>query len=287
MKVASLVRVFGKKVLMSPLRHHLYAGGILGGIVFFILLVFQPFGTWEFSIANKWLFLFGYGLITALTYMGYYALGFALFTRWFTPDRWTLFREFLTLAGVLLVMNLLCLFYHHWFVGKEAVTFTGYISFLRYSLLMALLPGILFYYQKWIYLQLDKVARVQESKLEPEKLMVSFFSTNKNEEPILLPEEEIVWVKSEGNYVEVMQLKGELIRKHLIRNTLNGIGESAPASRFYRIHRSYLVNLHFAERVELEGSNYFLKLKGEQERLPVSRTAVKTLKQQIAGPSNA
>ena len=126
-------------------------------MVFFILWVFQPFGTYDFIISNKMMFLLGYGVIAVFTYMAFYALGYALFPKWVNAKRWNLLRELVSLLLALMLISLFSLFYHHWFTGHDKVTFIGYLYFLRYCLLVAVVPVAILYYQKWVQLKLNSI----------------------------------------------------------------------------------------------------------------------------------
>lgn len=267
----------------TPLKKHLWAGGVMGIMVFFILWVFQPFGTYDFTISYKALFLLGYGLISAFTYMAFYALGFALFPKWFNAERWNLLRELVSLLLVLMLMSLFSLFYHHWFMGRQEVTFIGYLYFLRYCLLVAVVPVSILFYQKWIQQKLGLTIE-EQIDINPKEVafaskMLIFESKNKGEATLTVNTDELVWLKSEGNYVEVALLKGTVLKKQLIRNTLNRVEATCPSEKFIRIHRSYIVNINYARKLVLDSSNYELELNGVDVRLPVSRTLARNLKQ--------
>lgn len=269
---------------LPPLQKHLKSGGIIGIITFLILWVFQPFGTYDFAISNKMLFLAGYGVITTFTYMAFYALGYAVFPKWFNTGSWNLFREVFALLLVLLLISFFCLVYHHWFTGEDQVTLIGYLQFLKFCLLVAVWPFAILYYQKWLQAKL-KVARKDVFKETNESVdsdtVLVFESKNKNEEPVSVPASKIVWLKAEGNYVEIASSKKSAIKKQLIRNTLNSVAEICPADRFIQVHRSYIVNFDYVLRLNANGSNYELILNGFDITLPVSRKLVRDIREAI------
>lgn len=61
-----------------------------------------------------------------------------------------------------------------------------------------------------------------------------------------LPLNEILWLKAEGNYIEIHLHD----RKELIRNSLTQFLEKLSKPSFFRTHKSYAVNLNFLTRVE-------------------------------------
>ena len=254
---------------LVPLQKHLKAGGVIGGITFLILWIFQPFGTNDFAISNKMLFLAGYGVIAAFTYMAFYALGYALFPKWFNAGRWNLFREVFSLLLVLLLISFFSLIYHHWFTGEDKVTFIGYLQFLKFCLLVAVWPFAILYYQKWLQAKL-KVApndtfKETDESIDADTLLV-FESKNKNEDSVTVPADKIVWLKAEGNYVEIISCENSVIRK--------------------QVHRSYIVNFDFVRKLNANGSNYELILDGFEITLPVSRKLVRDIRELIKKRQN-
>jgi DNA-binding LytR/AlgR family response regulator len=61
-----------------------------------------------------------------------------------------------------------------------------------------------------------------------------------------LPLGDILWLKTEGNYVEIHLHN----RKELIRSSITQFIEKLDKSNFFRTHKSYAVNLDFLTRVE-------------------------------------
>ena len=264
---------------LTLLPGQILIGSIIGSLVFFILLVFQPFGTYDFLIAHKTLFLLGYGILTAASYIIFYLFGFLFFTKWFDAQKWNLLKEIISFFVVFNLMTLVCLVYHQQLIGGYYITFPVYFGFLKYSLAVGCLPFFVLYYQKWISRRLTKVNVEISNEIESTK--VKFCSTNKNESPVELFENEILFLKSDGNYLEIVSFIESKVEKQLIRITLNNALAQLPVENFLKIHRSYIVNLRFVQSITLDGSNYEVKLKDVQTKLPVSRSMVKLLKQLI------
>lgn len=83
---------------------------------------------------------------------------------------------------------------------------------------------------------------------------------------------DILWLKADNVYTEI-QLEG---KKYLYRNSLSEMIKQLPQSGFFRVHRSYIVNL---EKVEKIGSDYVLI---HQEHIPLSRSKKPELIERIA-----
>lgn len=61
-----------------------------------------------------------------------------------------------------------------------------------------------------------------------------------------LPIMDILWLKSEGNYVEIYLAD----KKELIRQSLSGLLEKLNRPNFFRTHKSYAVNLDYITKFE-------------------------------------
>lgn len=110
----------------------------------------------------------------------------------------------------------------------------------------------------------------------PEKTM---FSVQSGGRTVFVPIDEIVMLKAAGNYTEVHR-GGE--RWELDNRGLSAITAELPKV-FFRVHRSYAVNLSAAESLtSQEGSRYWLALR-TGERLPVSRNRVAELRTAMDG----
>jgi len=77
--------------------------------------------------------------------------------------------------------------------------------------------------------------------------------------------EDILWVKAIDKSITIATTKNE----YEIKNTLKNLGEKLPEALFYRIHRSYLVNIRKIEFV-LENS-VVIQRNNKPNKIPVAR----------------
>jgi hypothetical protein len=125
-----------------------------------------------------------------------------------------------------------------------------------------------------------KVERLEEDALSK---TVEFRSENSGE-ILRLSMGEIAFLRSADNYVEIVYREGLDFKKKLIRNTLKNIEHQIkPNSLFVRSHRICIVNMHFVESLERSDHNYWLKIKGFNEKLPVSRQYLMKLRETLRG----
>ena len=94
---------------------------------------------------------------------------------------------------------------------------------------------------------------------------------------VRLPIRAMVFARAAGDYAELHMDDGQV---HLHATTLEKLVRCLP-SRFERAHRSYVVDLERVDRlVSLEGSRYFLELRGGG-RVPVGRTRLPELRRRL------
>lgn len=83
----------------------------------------------------------------------------------------------------------------------------------------------------------------------------------------LIPYREIIYCHSNDNYTDIFLLSG---RKIVASKTLKHFAELLPGDKFFRIHKSYLVNLmHIRKYLKLDGGVLLMQ---NEASLPVSRT---------------
>lgn len=93
----------------------------------------------------------------------------------------------------------------------------------------------------------------------------------------ILPKE-ILYIYREESMTKIVTLKDDF----QVRMTLKELEARLSSFSFFRIHKSYLVNLNYISRLSpwFNGA-YQLELEGREEKLSVSRNYVKALRQQL------
>jgi len=271
--------VFNKQnnILLSPLpvtslKNQAITGFIIGLSVFLILIIFQPFGTFESRVNHKSLFLAGYGIICTSVYIGYYSLLMILLKKWFAPHKWNIIKEVVTIIPMLIIMSGVSLLYHHKIIGGYNIGISDVFYFFRLSLEIAIIPFSALLYRKWIKSRLTTTGALQNST----DYVISFESFNKKEKPVVINSEDLIYIKSNGNYIEIAGKEG--IKTQLIRNSLNNVESKLSEKDFLKIHRSYIVNIRLIESLIISGSSYSVKIRNTDIQLPVSRSMIKTVR---------
>ncbi|AWW00039.1 LytR/AlgR family response regulator transcription factor [Arcticibacterium luteifluviistationis] len=83
--------------------------------------------------------------------------------------------------------------------------------------------------------------------------------------------DQILLLKSSGNYVDIYYLKGEKVTKELVRISLKELESIIQNTGILRIHRSYLVNKHMISSFKKTRKGYDLIIKHiPEDAVPVS-----------------
>jgi two-component system LytT family response regulator len=89
--------------------------------------------------------------------------------------------------------------------------------------------------------------------------------------------ESIDWVEAEGNYVRLHA--GDQV--HLMRDTMNGLIERIGADRFFRIHRSRIVNVRKVKELLIAGGGDYQVVLLDGTKLGLSRLYRDALQEQL------
>ena len=90
----------------------------------------------------------------------------------------------------------------------------------------------------------------------------------------VVPVQRIDYIEAQDDYVHVFT-RGE---KHVKQQTLGELEQLLDASRFVRVHRSYIVNLESLDRVEPYAKDSRVAVLKDGTRIPVSRTGYERLR---------
>jgi len=94
---------------------------------------------------------------------------------------------------------------------------------------------------------------------------------------VLVDVEAVTYIRAEGHYTWVSTAQGA----SFCNLNISDLAERLDGVSFLRIHRSYLANLDYAEQILRDDGKVSLKLRGEATPLPVARTSVPRLLEQL------
>lgn len=256
--------------------------------VFLFILFFQPFPLGMLDYNNRLLYVTGFGVINFLSEWIILILLPFLIPKWFKISEWESGPPILT-SLVLLAFTAIAFAFYISFVGK--IVLSLYIIFKVF--LVCLLPLIilsLLYKNKSMESVISTLNDENkffmsklsgyEKKAEEEEFEV--ISENKSDK-LSLKYNEIVFIKSADNYIEIYCTINTSIEKKLVRNTLKSIeSQLANHKSFIRCHRTSIVNIIYIEKLSRDFSGYYLKIKNFDKKLPVSRPFLTQVKEAIS-----
>lgn len=273
-----------------------------GAFVWLFLALFRPFGLAALG-ARVWPVAAGYGAVCALVMIVMNALVPMLLPRFFEEERWTVGREIawsllnVTLIGAGNVLYSIAM-------GFVRFSWTSVLWFEFYTLLIGLFPVTVVVLSNEARLARryregsDRVnatlkdvpssPAVQEHiavpmvPTRPESPRITLPSETGREDLVLFPDE-LLFLRSSANYVEVHHLREDRPVRTLMRASLKRAeGSLVDFPQFLRCHKSHIVNVDQVQRVSGNAQGYKLHLRDEADPVPVSRQLNDRLEELLA-----
>lgn len=268
----------------TSFRKEFFLATVFGLFIFLFLSVFQPFGLQHYQSEQKVWQLLGYGAITTACMLISNSVFRLFFPKWFSKKTWTVGKNMLYTLWMFFLIGLTNLLYSV-YLGFLPLTLDGFLLYQGLTLLIGSFPVIistLIVHQSRLKSALKEANALnqnisKENTLKDEPLSIP--SKNKSED-LKLKLNQLLFIKSVENYVEVYCQNESKLEKHLLRNTLKEIEKALTHySKIKRCHRSYLVNLKKVASFSGNAQGLSLQLKGTPtEDIPVSRSYVAEIK---------
>ena len=93
----------------------------------------------------------------------------------------------------------------------------------------------------------------------------------------LIPVDQIKYVEAQDDYVMIYHTAGKALKQQ----TMKFYEDNLPVKDFVRIHRSYIVKVSDINRIEPYGKDNHIAILKSGEKLPVSRSGYKHLKDEL------
>lgn len=253
--------------------------------IFLFILFFQPFPLDRFDFNNRLLFVAGFGAIIFLfMFLIRIAIPRIIKNKNKTEEEPVL-NSYLEGLFILILCSVAFTFYLR-YVGSVSISF-----FIVFKIvLICIAPPVILILndetkvltqQNDLLLSERKMIQKQIEKYEEDNLNKSIsFVSETGIESLTLLIAELVFVQSADNYVEIAYSEDVNIKKKLIRNTLKNVEiQLKQYSNFIRCHRTYIVNIHYIEKLHRDFSSHWITIKGYPEKIPVSRQYLQKLRE--------
>lgn len=211
----------------------------------------------------------------------------ALFPRYYDEDRWTVGKH-----GGHVLLVLLCVS-----AGSQCLLIAlglprpSFVSMFVIVTAVGLFPvgiGVMIAEQRRLRRNLDQARQLnaqldhlhaQPRQLthpaEPELPKGVLLTGEGGKDRLSLLPNQLIYVESVGNYVEVDWLNFMFPQKTVLRSTLKEVESSlTDHPQFFRCHRAFIVNLRAVSHTTGNSRGYLLTMSGSNREIPVSRTYV-------------
>lgn len=252
------------------------------------MLVFQPFGLSELEMEFKTLVLTGFGVVTLIVLIFNLIFIPSLFPKAFNEESWIVWKELLFLLWILFTVGLGNLLYSSYTMGFN-LSLSNVIIFQTFTVAVGIIPVTVLVLLKQNYLRRKNEgdARILNTSLErhlhkdagdPKVTLVS----ENEKDNISLSIDDLLYVKSDGNYITVGYLKDSQHGKVMLRQTMKyATGRLAAYPQIFQCHRSWLVNLDRIDRVTGNSQGLRLIMEGFDADIPVARNQSPEVRRRI------
>ncbi|HNP19951.1 MAG TPA: LytTR family transcriptional regulator DNA-binding domain-containing protein [Fulvivirga sp.] len=122
-----------------------------------------------------------------------------------------------------------------------------------------------------VEIALSNFQNEQDQTVDEDRLLNNDLFVRMNNLSVKIPLDDIKYIKADGNYSQI-QTKG---KSYVMRSTLKDIEAKLDKTRFYRTHKSYIVNLNQLTAIN---SEYVII---DEEKLPIGRDRLQHLMDRI------
>ncbi len=257
-------------------KHRLFASVLFSVFIYLFLIVFRPFNISSIQYYKPILIL-GFPIITFVVLLFSFFILPVVFKNFFSFDRWTIKKN-----GVFIILQFLFVSILNWMynsiIGNGTIEQHGFVFFILITISVGIFPTFLLIYfiEKTLSFKNEKTANFftqknKNSEKQRNSVSVSFVSKNNNE-TINIKLEQLLCLKSEGNYLKVFFTEENKTVSKIIRNSMAKIEEQL--NRFdniKRCHRSYLVNFDNINKITGNARSFNLHITNLEFSVPVSR----------------
>ncbi|MEL6944528.1 MAG: LytTR family DNA-binding domain-containing protein [Bacteroidota bacterium] len=262
----------------------------IGLFIFLFLYLFQPFELDDSP--NVLSITAGYGFIAfSITALFLFVVP-VLFSNYFKEETWTVKKELIYKVSPVFFIGLANTIY-----STQIYLLDSFWESFFYFEICTLVVGIfpLTYFVYLIEKQSDiKYRKISNEIMPPNHVISQTSDLAKAEQKVELAtlngkveleinQQQILYIKSSSNYIEVIYHQDTELEKQLIRNTISNIEAQLKGHDiFYRCHKSYIVNLAHIQRISGNARGLKIHFSKLEESIPVSRKNNEALKQLLA-----
>jgi hypothetical protein len=289
-----MINAFLKKPY--PFIFNRYSVWVPSSITFLLIIFLAPLGFSSIDFFERVII----ALVIALIIAGSIHFGVIglkkLLPSHMSEDTWTIGKEFLLYVFVLsvIILTISCVFiavvmYQYNSINPSKIFLSVFLRTAKITFGICIIPIVVSIlieqknYQKRQFLKANQlseklkkeISTIKNGKSKAEEKIL--FRSDNNDIELQLKFEDIMFIKSEGNYIEVHYQNKHNVAKKVIRQRIKNIEMSLPKENFFRCHNRFIVNKSFITNINGNARGLSLELANSGETINVSRTKIKAL----------
>lgn len=261
---------FDKQIpFIGSWKNTFIVASLISLFVVFIMVFLQPFDTFQTEISYKVIKLSGYGLVVLIP-----ILILHMFERlvYFPSKNWKLIYEAIYVIVAVLFISVLSYLYQTVIFSNNQFTAAYFFKYFL-NFCIPFFPIII---PLLIYLRYRYGKITINSKSATQQKVLKIFGNNKEEE-LNIKFGQFVYAEAQQNYVSLTYLdNNNIVCQKVFRSTFRHISDQI--SDAYQVHRSYLINPLFIEKLTGNSRKRLVKLKVVEKEIPVSKKYHKAIK---------
>jgi LytTr DNA-binding domain len=251
---------------------------IIALIVFVFMVLYKPFHTHAARALSYEVTMALYSLLSGVFLFLFVKILKSV--RYFSDSKdWTIFKELLSVFIVLFILGV-AIYLLGFFIESSGQRWNipTFFNSVGSAFLTGIIPLVFFTIVNYRYLFPESIdyyegnISITGKEIQPPENLIQINSQLKKEELSFYPDE-FIYAESDGNYVVFYLNKDNVIKKEIIRNSINNIERQLSGIPYFlRIHRAFIVNLKKVRSKQGNTLGYLIKLAGPEYKIPVSRT---------------
>lgn len=233
-------------------------------MAYLFLVVFQPFGTYNYTNANKYLLLAPYAVITFVTFSG----GDLISAR---SKKWSWSREIIKIIILLSVCSFLNYWYSICFINNAGFSLRTLFYMGIFTFALGIPVCTIYFLGRYILLKSSANSPASETAETGNISAGSLMITPDAGEGLELSADDFICARSEGNYSALHYLRNGTVQKRLIRIPLKKLEEQICGQSIRRCHRSYIINTQKAMNKKGNAQGYRTGMEHLSDSIPISR----------------
>ncbi len=273
-----------------------------GLLTFVIIFMLAPFDISDASIYIRVIHAFASAFIASGCVWLVVSAIKILFPRWTRNENWTIGKEMILFISVISAIAFFHFLLYFFQFSEEPPLLLFQKVYLR-TIVVSIFPVIgLVLFEQYNHrtkqlkraLILNKAIRnlhvkkrVASNISGPDKDRVWFL--HENDKPACqINIFDIQFIKADGNYFNIYYLdSGKKLASQLVRNKLSYAESLLNRDYFWRVHRSFIVNLNQIETASGNARDFTLIMKNSEQCVPVSRSKINSLLETISSHSHS